>query len=114
MNWNSLSLGIIYGLIAQIGTFLQLQGNIKYGWYQKYPVLLLAAAIPISWLFIKSVENFVIAFDGKIWPSRFIGFSLGMIVFALMSRYLFGEPITLKVSISIFLALCIVLVQIYL
>jgi len=114
MNWNSLFLGVFYGTIAQIGTFLQLQGNIKYGWYQKYPVLLLLFAIPLSWLYIKSVEFFVLAFNGKIWPSRFIGFSLGVIVFAMMSRYLFGEPITTKVVVSIILAICIVLVQIYL
>jgi hypothetical protein len=114
MNWNSLILGVFYGIIAQIGTFLQLQGNIKYGWYQKYPIILLASAVPLAWLYIKSVELFVLAFDGKIWPSRFIGFSLGVIVFAIMSRYLFGEPITLKVIISIILALLIVLTQIYL
>ena len=114
MNWNNLFLGIFYGLIAQIGTFLQLQGNIRYGWYEKHPILLLSSSIPLAWLYIKSVELFVSAFDGRIWPSRFIGFSLGVIVFALMSRYLFGEPITLKVVVSIFLALCIVLAQIYL
>lgn len=114
MNWSNLMLGIFYGTIAQIGTFLQLQGNIKYGWYEKYPILLLSSAIPLAWLYIKSVELFVLAFDGRIWPSRFIGFSLGVIVFALLSRYLFGEPITLKVVVSIILAVCIVLVQIYL
>ena len=114
MNWNSLILGIFYGTIAQIGTFLQLQGNIKYGWYQKYPIILLASAIPLAWLYIKSVELFVFAFNGKIWPSRFIGFSLGVIVFAILSRYLFGEPITIKVILSIILALLIVLTQIYL
>ncbi len=32
--------------------------------------------MPISFLFMVSVKNFVNAFDGQIWPSRLIGFGL--------------------------------------
>lgn len=113
MNWNALFLGIFYGAIAQVGTFLQLQGNIKYGWYEKYPILLLSLAIPLSWLYIKSVEHLVLSSNGNIWPSRFIGFGIGIIVFAMMSYYLFKEPITLKVILSVILSISIILVQIY-
>jgi hypothetical protein len=51
---NNLLLGGLYGLIAQIGTFLQLQGNVKYDWYSKHPVILLLCSIPLSWLYIQS------------------------------------------------------------
>jgi multidrug transporter EmrE-like cation transporter len=110
---NKLLLGIVYGFLAQVITFLQLQGNIKYNWFQRFPILVLATAIPISWLFIKSVESFVIAFDGQIWPSRLIGFAIGIIVFALMSYILFKEPITTKTFICLMLACCILGVQIF-
>lgn len=113
MNWYNLFWGTFWGFIAQIATFLQLQGNIKYHWYEKYPIILLLASIPISWLYIKSVEHLVLSFNGSIWPSRFIGFGMGIIVFALMSYYLFKEPITLKVILSILLGISIILVQIY-
>jgi multidrug transporter EmrE-like cation transporter len=109
---NKLLLGIVYGFIAQVITFLQLQGNIKWNWFQRFPILVLATAIPISWLFIKSVESFVIAFDGEIWPSRLIGFAIGIIVFALMSYFLFKEPITTKTLLCLILACCILGVQI--
>jgi hypothetical protein len=109
---NKLLLGIVYGFLSQVITFLQLQGNIKWNWFQRFPILVLATAIPISWLFIKSVESFVIAFDGEIWPSRLIGFAIVIIVFALMSYFLFKEPITTKTFICLILACCILGVQI--
>ena len=104
---NKLLLGIVFGFLAQIITFLQLQGNIKYNWYQRFPILVLATAIPISWLFIKSVESFVLAFNGEIWPSRLIGFAIGIIVFGIMSHFLFKEPVTIKTFVCLMLACCI-------
>jgi hypothetical protein len=104
--------GVLYGVIAQILTFLQLQGNIKYGWFQKYPIIMLLAAMPISYLFIKSVEYFVAAYNGEIWPSRLIGFGIGVIIFTLMSKMLFGEPFTTKTAVCLTLGTAIVLIQI--
>ena len=102
---NKLLLGFVYGLIAQVLTFLQLQGNIKWNWYERYPFIVLGMAIPISWLYIKSVEQFVHQFNGDIWPSRLIGFGIGIIVFALMSFFLFNEAITLKTFVCLILGI---------
>ena len=110
---NKLLLGIVYGFLAQVITFLQLQGNIKYNWFQRFPILVLSVAIPVSWLFIKSVESFVMAFDGEIWPSRLIGFAIGIIVFASMSHFMFKEPVTMKTFVCLILACCILGVQIF-
>jgi multidrug transporter EmrE-like cation transporter len=104
--------GMIYGLLAQILTFLQLQGNIKYNWFEKYPIALLSMSIPISYMFIKSVEYMVVYYNGEIWPSRLIGFAIGIIVFALMSYFIFDEPITLKTLICLILGGCILGIQI--
>lgn len=105
--------GVLYGTTAQIITFLQLQGNIKYGWFAKYPILTLASSIPISYLFIKSVECFVAAYHGEIWPSRLIGFGIGVVVFYLMSFFIFNEPVTLKTFVCLFLAILIITTQIF-
>jgi multidrug transporter EmrE-like cation transporter len=110
---NNIILGGFYGLIAQILTFLQLQGNIKYNWYEKHKILLLLFSIPISWLYIQSVRLIVTGFNGQIWPSRIIGFGIGIIVFAIMGYLLFGETINLKTGISLMLAFSILLIQIF-
>jgi multidrug transporter EmrE-like cation transporter len=93
-------------------TFLQLQGNIKYDWFQKYPLLLLAGSIPISYCYIRSVEHIVAAYGGEIWPSRLIGFGIGVIVFGLMSWFLFGETFTPKTILCLILAAAIVAIQV--
>ncbi len=110
---NKLLLGFLYGLVAQILTFLQLQGNVKWNWYERYPILMLSISIPMAWLYIKSVEAFVQHFNGEIWPSRLIGFGIGIVVFALMSRFLFNEDINLKTFICLLLACTILGIQIF-
>ena len=49
-------------------------------------------------------------FNGLLLPARFIGFSIGMVVYALGISYFFKEGITNKTFIS--LMLCVILVAI--
>ena len=98
---NNLIKGFIFGTLGQILSFLQMQGNVKYGWFEKYPIIILLSAVPTTWLYIKSVESFVYHFDGQLWPSRLIGFGIGIVVFVSMSMVLFKEPITIKTFICL-------------
>lgn len=110
---NNLIKGFVFGILGQVVSFLQLQGNIKYGWYQKYPILILLVSIPAAWFYIKSVEGFVNHFDGQLWPSRLIGFGIGIIVFVSLSVILFKEPLTSKTLICLLLAGSILLIQMF-
>ena len=105
--------GIFFGLLGQIGSFMQLQGAMKLGWYPKYfwPVLLMS--VPLSWCYIQSVKYFIAFANNAIWPSRLIGFGLGIITFSIMSWFIFKEPITTKTVISIILGFIIVGIQIF-
>ena len=105
--------GILYGLLGQIGSFMQLQGAMKLGWYPKYfwPMMLLS--IPLSIAYVKSVEYFVSAFNGQLWPSRLIGFGLGIVTFSILSHYMFKEPFTPKTIVCIGLGLIIIALQIF-
>ena len=105
--------GFIFGLLAQIATFVQLQGQIKYEWFKNHPIIIAFMGVPISLLFMYSVRNFVAAYDGQIWPSRLIGFGIGVIVFTVMSHYLFREPISLKTLTCLGLGVLIILIQIF-
>jgi multidrug transporter EmrE-like cation transporter len=105
--------GILWGLAAQITTFLQLQGRLKYDLLKDNMWFTILMGIPISFMFLKSVKHFVDAFDGQIWPSRLLGFGLGVIVFTFMSMLLFKEPLTMKTGICLFLGLLIILVQLF-
>ena len=104
--------GVMYGLLGQVGSFMQLQGAMKLGWFPKYfwPVLLMS--VPLSWLYIKSVEHFLAAFDGQLWPSRLIGFGLGIAIFSIMSHFMFKEPLTPKTLVCVGLGLIIIAIQV--
>ena len=105
--------GILFGIAAQILTFLQLQGQMKIEWFKNHPILMAFMGVPISLLFMTSVKNMVMAYDGQIWPSRLIGFGIGVIVFTIMSHYLFKEPLTLKTLVCLGLGVCIILIQLF-
>ena len=105
--------GILWGVIAQALTFLQLQGQLKYEWMKQYTWAVVLMGIPISFMFMQSVKNFVLAFGGEIWPSRLLGFGIGVIMFTIMSELLFKEPFTLKTGVCLGLGLLIILVQIF-
>lgn len=110
---NKLLLGVLFGILGQVMSFLQLQGSIKYQWYQKYPIIVLLSSIPAAWFYIKSVDNLVHWGDGQLWPSRLIGFGIGIIVFVTFSWLLFKEPVNLKTLTCLLLAASILLVQIF-
>jgi multidrug transporter EmrE-like cation transporter len=105
--------GILWGLLGQVGSFMQFQGAIKYNWNQKYFWLILLMSLPVGYFYMKSVEKFVEAFSGEIWPSRLIGFGLGITVFTALSYFLFKEPFTTKTFISLVLGTTIIAIQIF-
>ena len=105
--------GILYGIFGQIISFMQLQGSIKYNWYERYPIIVLLSALPSTWLYIKSVEYLVDWGSGQLWPSRLIGFGIGIIIFVTLSIVLFKEPVTLKTITCLLLALSILLIQLF-
>lgn len=114
MNYSKILLGILFGIIGQIGTFCQLQVSYKYGWYRDHPWLVILASVPLGWIYILSVNSFIEGFNGQIWPSRLIGFGVGVIIFTIMSIMIFKEPLNLKNAICLFLGFLIVTIQLFL
>jgi len=90
-----------------------MNGLKKYEWFKNHPIIVAFMGVPISLLFMYSVRSFVEAYDGQIWPSRLIGFGIGIIVFTIMSHYLFKEPISLKTFICLSLGVLIILIQMF-
>ena len=113
VNGWALLVGVVFGFLAQISTFFQLQGPLKYEWIKNHYWLTVLMGIPISMLFMYSVKNMIIAFDGQMWPSRLIGFSIGAIVFTWLSWLLFKEPLTLKTIVCLGFAIAILIIQLF-
>jgi hypothetical protein len=110
---SKLLLGILFGTIAQMLVFIQLQGSIKYQIFKDYKWIVLLMGIPITWLFLESVKYIYEWSGGQIWPGRLIGFSIGITVFTLMSVILFGEGISVKTGVCLLLSAIILIIQIF-
>ena len=105
--------GMLLGVVAQALTFLQLQGQYKYEWVKTNFIWMSLLGIPISLLFMYSVRHMVAAYDGELWPSRLIGYGIGVTVFIIMSRMWFNEPVSVKTLICLLLSLSIIFIQLF-
>jgi len=65
----------------------------------------------IGLLFVWGTKWMVEGFEGLLWPTRFIGFGVGMIIYALMVAYHFNESL-LNIKTMLSLILCVALVSI--
>jgi hypothetical protein len=105
--------GFIFGVIAQVITFIQLQGQLKIEWLKNNMWFGILMGMPISYLFMLSVKYIVTAYNGQIWPSRLIGFGIGVTVFTGMSFLMFNEHLTSKTLTCLGLGVIIILIQIF-
>lgn len=108
-----LLIGFSFGVLAQVLTFVQLQGQFRWEWFKQHPWTVSLMGVPISFLYIMSVKYMVSHFGGELWPSRLMGFSIGAIVFSYMAHLWFQEPFTLKTLICLGLAFAIMMVQLF-
>jgi MFS superfamily sulfate permease-like transporter len=103
-------IGII--IIAQIISFIQLQGQVKWTWAKEHPLLMAICGLPIGYMFIKSTA-IINEVTGETWPGRLMGQAVGIVIFSIMSWILFREPLTIKTGVCIALALSVVVIQIF-
>ena len=108
-----LLIGVFMFLVAHILTFFQLNGQfLKTDWFRKNEILVAAAGIILSFFYIWGTKYTVSGFGGMLWPARFIGFGVGMIIYALLVNYHFGETLTPKTIFSLCIALLLICVQV--
>ena len=109
----ALLIGMLLMLLAQILTFYQLQGQLKYQWFKDNYWVIVLMGIPISMMYMESVRQIITHYGGLLWPSRLIGFGIGVVVFAILSQLVFGENLTTKTMVCLILSGFIILIQIF-
>ena len=93
--------------------WIQVNGPLIWPWAKKYKLLLLLFGIPITYLFMEATRFAVTGFEGMFWPGRFVSFVSGIMIFTLVTYMFKGEGITLKTAVSLTLASCIILIQLF-
>ena len=103
--------GMLFFLLAHICAFLQLNGQFKWEWFTKYEWVIALCGVPMSFFYIWGTKYTVEGMDGLLWPSRFIGFGIGIVIYAVMVNYFFNEGFSVKTIISILLAIILICIQ---
>ena len=106
-------MGVGWFMLAHIAVFFQLNGQFKWEWFKENTLMLALCGIPISFLYIWGTKYTVEGFDGMLWPARFIGFSVGMVVYAFGVSFFFKEVITNKTFVSLLLCVALVAIQVF-
>ena len=111
MNINLLY-GIIFIALGHIGAFFQLNGQFKWDWFKNNEWVIAACGMVLSFFYIWGTKYLVAGMDGLLWPTRFIGFGVGMIIYAIGVWYFFSEGINMKTTISLCLAVLLICIQV--
>jgi len=101
-------------LIAHILTFYQLNGQFlkSTDWFRKNEIIVAAFGMILSFFYIWGTKYTVAGVGGLLWPARFIGFGVGMIIYAMGVSHYFNEGISLKTLVSLGLALALICIQV--
>jgi len=110
---NNILIGIFWFFVAHIAVWFQLNGQFKWDWFKNNELILSLFGIPLSFLYIWATKYTVNGFDGLLWPGRFIGFGVGMVIYALFTSYFFSEGITMKTGVSLGLCLLLIAIQVF-
>jgi hypothetical protein len=109
-----LLIGIGAFFVAHVLTFYQLNGQFlkSTSWFRDNTLWVAAAGIILSFFYIWGTKYAVQGMGGLLWPARFIGFGVGMIIYAIMVNYHFSEGINNKTWVSLALALILICIQV--
>lgn len=112
MKYNDLLIGVGLFAIAHSLTFYQLNGQFIWKWFEKNEIIVIASGAILSIFYVFGTKYAVSGTGGLLWPARFIGFGIGMLLYAILVNYHFNEGINLKTIISLILCLCLICIQV--
>ena len=103
---------ILIFFLNNIIIWYQLNGQLVWDFWKspKGIATSLLMGIPITGLFWLATKWGYQGF-GSLWPVRFLGFATSMMTFPIMTWLYLGEVMSLKIIITLFLALIIMLLQ---
>lgn len=108
----NLVLAIFWFTMAQAAVWFQINGQFLWPWFKRNEILVACMGAVISYFYIWGTKYGVAAFDGLLWPNRFIGFSIGIFIYAFLLHIFFDEGINTKTAVSLALCTILILIQV--
>ena len=103
---------VLLFIFTNVVIWFQLNSQLVWEWAKgtKSMWLMALLGIPISLLLWLGTKYGYMGF-GNLWSVRFLGFASSMITFPIMTYLFLGEPMTMKVIVTLILAIIIMLIQ---
>tara|TARA_R110000868_G_scaffold361173_1_gene623178 strand:+ start:496 stop:849 length:354 start_codon:yes stop_codon:yes gene_type:complete len=109
----SLFVGALFMVAAQASAWLQLNGQFVWQWCKEHPwLMIIVPSVPISFFYLYATKYLVEGFDGALWPTRFLSFGIGILIFAWLAWWLNNEPMNAKTIASLCVAVVLIGIQI--
>lgn len=113
MDYKNILYGALFFILGQAVVWIQINGQLIWQWARDWKWGLMLLGIPITWLFMEGTRYLVEGFEGEFWPSRFISFSMGILIFTLFTWLFRGEGINIKTATSLTFAAGIICIQLF-
>lgn len=110
MDFKQIGLAVFWFTIAHATVWFQLNGQFIWPWFKKNEILVASTGAIISFFYIWGTRYGVDGFGGLFWPSRFLGFAIGIFIYGILVSIFFNEGLTPKTLVS--LGLCTLLIAI--
>ena len=107
-----LLLGLTILVLVYIVGWHQIYGQFIHSFYKKYELYLIWLSVPTTLLSIYATKLLAEYFNGKMWPNRIFTFSIGIVMFTILTHIYFNEKLNYKTLTLIALSGLIVAVQV--
>lgn len=113
IDYKEVALGLFWFTVAHIVVWFQLNGQFLWPWFKKNEWIVAASGAIISFFYIWGTKHAVTGFGGLLWPNRFLGFSIGILVYGIFVGIFFNEGITMKTFVSLLLCVLLICIQVF-
>ena len=109
---SKLLIGLLILICVYIVGWHQLYGQFIHDSFKKYQWYLIFLSLPCSYFSIIAARLISEYFNGKMWPNRIFTFSIGIVMFTILTTIYFNERLSLKTLTLVGLCGLIVTLQV--
>ena len=113
MDYRYLIYGIFLYMFGQFFAWLQSYGPLIFPKLKDNTWILYVTAPVVTFFYLYATRYTVQSFNGIMWPSRIISFSVGVILFTVLTNIFMKEGLNAKMIVSLSLCVLVLLIQIF-
>jgi hypothetical protein len=111
MDFKKIVIALLMFCLGQGIAWVQVYGYLKWNWFKNNDIMIYVLSLPIAYFIVTGTRLCIEGLDGKTWPVRILTFTIGFLIFGLMSFLVLKQVPDTKTCISIVLCLVIIVIQ---